>query len=347
MPGHDIFAIGASAGGVETLIQLVRGLPSDLPAAVFIVLHIPAHAVSALPSILRRSCALQVDHAKDGMPVEYGHVYIAPPDHHLLIKPGHIHLARGPRENGHRPAVDPLFRTAARAYGPQVIGVVLSGALDDGTAGLAAIKMRGGLAVVQDPADALYDGMPRSAIEHVEIDHILPVSEIPSMLSRLAREPVHDALVRPVDDDLEYETEMAELDGDALRGENRAGTPSGFACPACGGALFEVRDNNLLHFRCRVGHAYASESLLDAQAENLEEALWIALRALEERAALLRRVANRGRESGHQGTADRFKSHSDDAEEKAEVIRRILLNGFVDKAIPNYDDESRSARSKT
>jgi two-component system, chemotaxis family, protein-glutamate methylesterase/glutaminase len=176
MPDHDIVVVGASAGGVEALIRLVASVPAQLPAAVFVVLHVPPSGTSALPDILGRSGPLPAGHVKDGEPIEHGRIYVAPPDHHLLLRPGHVHLARGPRENGHRPAVDPLFRSAAREYATRVVGMVLSGALDDGTAGLVASRARGGLAVVQDPADALYSGMPVNALHHVAVDHVLPAT---------------------------------------------------------------------------------------------------------------------------------------------------------------------------
>src|SRR5207244_2427388 len=167
MPGRDIIVVGASAGGVEALATLVRGLPADLPAAVFVVLHVPPHGTSVLPQILTRAGRLPAKHAVDGEAIQAGRIYVAPPDHHLLVKPGYVRVAHGPRENGHRPAVDALFRTAARTYGHRVAGVVLTGVLDDGTAGLIAVKLRGGAALVQHPDDALYDGMPRSALDNV------------------------------------------------------------------------------------------------------------------------------------------------------------------------------------
>ncbi len=192
MPGHDIIVIGASAGGVEALTNLVSLLPGELPASLFIVLHVPPHGSSVLPRILGRKSQLPVVHASHGEPILPGRVYVAPPDHHLLIRRGVIHLSRGPRENGHRPALDPLFRSAAVAYGPRVVGVVLSGSLDDGTAGLEAIKQRGGLAMVQDPNEALYPGMPRSAVETVAVDHVAPISELAVLLDHLAHDAVED-----------------------------------------------------------------------------------------------------------------------------------------------------------
>src|SRR5215207_239744 len=189
MSGHDIIVVGASAGGVEALSQLVASLPPDLPASVFIVLHIPAEGTSVLPRILNRAGPLPAIHPLDGQVIEKGHVYIAPPDHHLLIKQGYVELTRGPRDNGHRPSVDPLFRSAARAYGRRVVGVVLTGALDDGTAGLLAVGMRGGICVVQDPQDALYAGMPQSAIDNVEVDHVVPLAEMGELLMQLAQTP--------------------------------------------------------------------------------------------------------------------------------------------------------------
>src|SRR3982750_3657394 len=190
MPGHDIIVMGASAGGVEALSQLVRTLPEDLPAAVFVVLPVRAPATSGLRHTLSRNGPLAATHPADGEAIEPGRIYVARSDRHLIIHPERIRLSLGPRENGHRPAVDPLFRSAARSYGRRVVGVILSGTLDDGTAGLAAVKMRGGLSIVQDPDDALYTGMPRSAIEHVAVDHVVPLSQIAPILTRLAHESV-------------------------------------------------------------------------------------------------------------------------------------------------------------
>src|SRR5437588_11068380 len=186
MPGHDIIVVGASAGGVEALVTLARSLQRNLQAAVFVVLHIPAQSPSLLPEILGRAGPLKAVQATDDMQIEQGHIYVAPPDHHMLMELGKVRVVRGPKENRHRPAVDPLFRSAALAYGPRVIGVILTGALDDGTAGLLAVKRRGGIAVVQDPSEAMYPSMPSSALAHVEVDHVLSLADIGPLLGRLA-----------------------------------------------------------------------------------------------------------------------------------------------------------------
>jgi two-component system chemotaxis response regulator CheB len=192
MLGHDIIVVGASAGGVQALTKLASGLPRNLPAAVFVVLHIAPQAASVLPILLSRAGPLPAAHPFDGEAIEHGRIYIAPPDWHLQLKPGCIHLTQGAKENYLRPAADPLFRTAAQAYGPRVVGVVLSGNLHDGTAGLQAVKGKGGVTVCQNPAEALYSGMPLSACENVEVDWVLPVSEIAAVLARLASEPVEE-----------------------------------------------------------------------------------------------------------------------------------------------------------
>jgi two-component system chemotaxis response regulator CheB len=326
MPGHDIIVIGASAGGVDALRTLVGGLSPDLPAAIFVVVHVPSHGPSVLPKIVSRSGPLRAVHPHDRQAISRGLIYIAPPDYHLLIKPGHVRVTRGPRENKHRPAADALFRTAAKAYGGRVIGVVLSGVLDDGTAGLAAIKHAGGVAVVQDPADALYDGMPLSALNSVAVDYSLPVAEIPALLVRLVGEPAPEpppglGLVG----DPAKEADMAELDPDAVHDHHRPGTPSAFACPECGGTLWEIHDGELLRFRCRVGHAYSAQTLMADQADGLESALWTALRALEEQGALAQRMADRARSRGHAGVASEYERQVRDATEHAETVRRVLL----------------------
>ena len=203
--GHDVIAVGASAGGVEALIDLVRDLPEDLPAAIFVVLHVAATETSALPRILARHSPLPVKHAVDGEPIVLGQIYVAPPDRHLLVHEDHVRVVRGPRENNHRPAVDPLFRSAALAYGPRVVGVVLSGSLDDGAAGLQAISLAGGIGIVQDPEDALYRGMPENAIAADEPDYVVPLDEVADILRRLTQEPAEEG-PDEVPDDVAQET---------------------------------------------------------------------------------------------------------------------------------------------
>jgi two-component system chemotaxis response regulator CheB len=315
---------------VEALSQLVSELPADLPAAIFIVLHVSPHSVSVLPNILQRSGKLPAKHPESGENIRHGQIFVAPPDHHLLLHRDVVHVARGPRENGHRPAVDPLFRTAARRFGRRVIGVILSGTLDDGTAGLAAVKERGGVAVVQDPEDAMHTGMPTSAIENVDVDHILPLSRIASTLVELTRQPVEDEGEDTMMDDMEMEAEMAELEPSALHQDSRPGVASGFTCPECHGALFELKNGERLRFRCRVGHAYSADSLLAEQSSSLEAALWTALRALEETAALANRVAERAHARNRPMAANRFVEQAREAERSADVIRKVLLNGSGD-----------------
>ncbi|MBC8122801.1 MAG: chemotaxis protein CheB [Gemmatimonadaceae bacterium] len=334
MPCRDIIVIGASAGGVEALSQLIGSLPADLPAALFVVLHVPTHGKSAMPKILNRSGPLLASHPKDGEAIVHGHVYVAPPDYHLLVKHDHIALVRGPRENSHRPAIDPLFRSAARAYGRRVVGVVLSGLLDDGTAGLLTIKEHGGTALVQDPDDALFTGMPRSAIENVKVDSVLSLSGLASELVRLAYEPVEE--IDSVSD-LKFETDIVQVDL-SLPNSKRPGTLSGFGCPDCGGTLWEINDGQMLRFRCRTGHAYSVDSLLAEQSDALEEALWTALRALEENAALARRLAERARARNYTRTAERFDLQVREAEQRVEAVRRLLLEGTLTRTPPTRNE---------
>lgn len=321
IPGRDIIVIGASAGGVQALCKVVQDLPPDLPAAVFVVLHISPDGYSALPAILSRSGRLPASHPSDGEVIQPGRVYVAPPDRHLAIRNGNVHLSRNASENGHRPAVDVLFRSAARWYGPRVAGVVLTGNLDDGTAGLAAIKKCGGVAVVQDPQDADYPSMPRSAITHVEVDHVLPLAEVGGLLDRLLREP------RPAIEGLCGEAEE-EPDTMGISEDpeiSRGAEPSGLTCPECGGSLFEKPGERPLHFRCRTGHAYSPDSLLSKQFHSLEGSLWAALRALEENATLSRRLEHRSREHGNEFTSKRYEKRAQEAEKHAEALRKILV----------------------
>ena len=324
MPDHGIVVVGASAGGVDALIDLAASLPADLPAAVFVVLHLPATGTSALPEILRRHGPLPAAHVKDGEPILPGRVYVAPPDHHVLLRSGHVHLSRGPRENGHRPAIDPLFRSAAREYATRVIGLVLSGALDDGTAGLLAIKSRGGTTVVQDPADALYPGMPGNALAHVQVDHVAAAPSIGKLLARLIAN-LDEPPGAPAPSDTPVEVETEGLAVEAFEG-NHPGRPSGFSCPDCDGVLWQIQDGGLERYRCRLGHAWSPESLLTQQSEALEAALWVALRSLEERAALARRLAESARRRGYTITATRFEEQAAEAQQAARLVRDMLLD---------------------
>jgi two-component system chemotaxis response regulator CheB len=325
MVGRDIVVIGGSAGSIEAVTEVVRGLPSDFPAAVFVVVHFPGSVSSTLPRILSRAGSLIAAHARDGEPIEPGRIYVAPPDYHLLLSDGHTRLTKGPKENGHRPALDPLFRTAAHSFGARVIGVVLSGNLNDGTAGLLSIKQREGIAIVQSLGTALYQGMPRSAIDHVAVDHVLSPSEIPLLLSELVLEPVSHLKVVPMSPDPPAEQQADEF---ALADRHKQpGIPSTMSCPECHGTLWEVKDEDLVRFRCRVGHAYSDEALLVHQSEQLEAALWTALRALEEHSALARRLAARANSRGHSHSASSFTEQAVDAEHHASVIRTVLDQG--------------------
>jgi len=347
MPGRDIIVVGASAGGVEALATLARGLPADIPAAIFVVLHVSPHGTSVLPRIISRAGRLPATHAWDREPIRPGRIYVAPPDRHLLLKSGHVRVARGPTENSHRPAIDPLFRTAARGYGRRVIGVVLSGLLDDGTAGLLAIKERGGLAVVQHPDDAMFPSMPRSVMDNLTVDHAVPVAELGALLERLAKEPVPAASQPAAPTEMQVEADMAELELDALENPRRPGAPSGFACPACGGALWELRDGELIRYRCRVGHAWSPDSLLAEQSGAVETALWSALRALEELAALAQNMAQRAAQRGNDPIARKFADQARECESDARLIREVLLakrGENTESVQPDADIQSSAGR---
>lgn len=324
--GRDIVCIGASAGGVQLLSDIVQALPADYPGSIFVVLHVPPDNPSVLARVLDRKSALRAVHPEDGQAIEPGTVYVAPPDHHLLVKRGVVRVTRGPKENGFRPAVDPLFRTAAVAYGPRTVGVVLSGNLDDGTVGLAVIKRRGGVAIAQDPGDAIYPGMPRSAVERVAVDYVLPARDVPELLVRLSAEPSasEGTPVMMDDDDVQLEADIAELDADSMPKIPPPGRPSGYGCPDCGGALFALSNGDVVHFRCRVGHASSTDALMNRQGEALDAALWTALRALEENVTLSLSVAERLRGRGSDTAAKRFEAQAQVALRNAETIRAVL-----------------------
>jgi two-component system chemotaxis response regulator CheB len=318
-PVHTV-AIGASAGGIEALRNLVAALPVDFSATVLVVLHLPPRGTSVLPQILARAGSLPAAAVEDGMPAEGGRIYVAPPDCHLLAEDGVLRLDHGPRTNGHRPAIDPLFESVARAYGDGCAGVVLSGVLDDGTAGLMAIKRVGGLTLVQDPGEALYDMMPRSAIEVVTPDHVGTAHQLGELLARIV-----DGT--PPDPSPGVERARQELLIEVDRGSSdnpQPGSITGLTCPECNGAIWLDENGDVARFACRTGHEFSIEAFSAAQAERVEAALYTALRTLEERAALYRRMAERHRTSGNTRTAERFALRAENAVQHAFVLREVI-----------------------
>jgi two-component system chemotaxis response regulator CheB len=325
----DVVVVGASAGGVEALRAFAAGLPVGLAAPVVVVLHIPRNAPSALPAILARSGPLRCVEAQHGAALEAGVVHVAPADWHVLVADGRLVLSTGPAENGHRPAVDPLFRSAALAHGPRAVGVVLSGTRDDGTSGLAAIADRGGAALVQDPREALYTTMPASALEHVAGARALPAlklgAEIAEVLARARTGPLERAVP---DDLLAAEHRIAAGEPGALVAASLpAAVPSGLSCPDCNGVLFEIPGRPAPRFRCRVGHAWTGEALALGQGDGVETALWTALRTLEERVALLNELAAHAETHGQSRSARRHADRAAEAAVDAAAVRALLDRG--------------------
>lgn len=325
MPAHDIIVVGASMGGLEALRVLLPGLPRDIPAALFVVWHISAESLGLLPDLLREASLLPIANAQDGEPIQHGHLYVAPPDQHLLLERGHVRLTRGPKENRFRPAADPLFRSAAAAYGPRVVGVVLSGGLDDGTAGLWTVKDRGGVTVVQDPLDAIEPSMPRSALRQVGVDHVLPAPAIGPLLGALAQRDVRHEGGAPVSDQLHIETQIALADNALHAGVMQLGALSPFTCPECHGTLVQITAGGPLRFRCHTGHAYSASSLLADVSESIEDTLWSAIRVIEERVLLLRDMATHMHEAGDTAGAEHCLAQVREAEQQAQLVRLAVL----------------------
>ena len=324
MPNHDIIVMGASAGGLSVFNRIIKELPEHLNAAVFIVWHVSPFSTSILPEILNRAAKLKAKHPVDGESIEKGKIYVAPPDHHLLLELGRIRLTKGPKENRFRPAIDPLFRSAAYAYGSRVVGVVLSGALDDGTAGLWAIKDRGGIAVVQDPAEAEQRSMPASALANVQVDHCLAVSDIAPLLIALTQRAVEERRI-PVSKDLEIETKIA-LGGDAADLDvQQLGEISEFTCPDCHGTLVKLTNDKLLRFRCHTGHSFGGASLVAELTDSIEETVWTAIRVVEERIRLLKHLAQHASDLEQTEAIRTLERELQENERRADLLRQAAM----------------------
>jgi two-component system chemotaxis response regulator CheB len=319
---RDVIVVGGSAGALEALRRLVAGLPADLGAAVFVVIHRGAGSPPVLAELLDAAGPLPAVVAEEGTRFAPGRIHVAPPDHHLLVGRDHLHVRRGPRENRARPAIDVLFRAAAVNCSTRVVGVLLSGLLDDGTAGLLAIRRCGGVALVQEPEDALFPDMPRSAIDHGAADHVLPARRLAGCVAALARGPRPPAVEAP--ERLRLETLIAaqELRMDPDR--NPLGTLSASTCPECHGAMYEMQEDGVLRYRCHTGHAFTGEALRAAGAEDLEGILYNALRAQKEQMALCRRLADDARRRRHLSSADEHERRARSYAEGAQIIGRLL-----------------------
>ena len=332
--------VGASAGGVEALRAVVHELPQNLAATVFVVLHLPPSGTSVLPRILRRAGTLPAVHASNGAIFERGCIYIAPPDQHMRFLDGAVTLDRGPRENGHRPAVDPMFRSAAKAFGGRVIGVVLSGVLDDGAEGLVSVKEAGGATLVQSASDAMYPTMPAAAIEAVgEPDVVGTASELAAAIVELTKQPPPGPVPAAQPDPSVEEETFIEVER-SVSEQPRAGRPSGYTCPECHGVLWETHEGLVMRYRCRTGHEFSPETLVIEQHEHVERALWAALRALEEKAAMLRRLSTRFKERDQRRTAVRLERKATAILEEAVTIRSILRD--LEPVADAFDEEKAS-----
>jgi two-component system, chemotaxis family, protein-glutamate methylesterase/glutaminase len=303
----------------------VSGLPFNLPAALFIVVHIPPNSCSALPTILSRAGPLPTTHAVDGEAIQQGCTYSACPDHHLVIQHQYVRVTHGPKENRFLPEIDVLFRSAAYAYGPRVIGMILSGQLDDGTAGLWAVKDRGGLAIVQEPDEALYSSMPFSAMQHVTVDNCLALAEIAPLLEHLVGQPAAQEAAYPVSKVLEVETGIT-LEAKALEsGLKQLGQLSPYTCPECHGVLLQLQDGGIMRFRCHTGHAFSAKSLLADMREEIEQTLWSTVRGLEGNILLLQHLARHAEERNDHATATSIRQKLQHVVQHMDRVRQVTI----------------------
>lgn len=324
MRGKDIIVIGGSAGAIEPIRSILARLPKDFPAALFIVIHTSADSPGVLNSIFDSAGPLPAVFPNGEQKISRGRIYVGRPDHHLIIERGRVGSAKGPKENRFRPAIDPLFRSAAQTYGPRVIGIVFSGGLDDGTSGLWTVKQMGGTAIVQDPQEALVSSMPQSAMNHVRVDHVLPAVEIAPLLLKLVSTPA-DAKEADsvVPDDVVIEVKIAIADSAMDAGVLRLGSPSNYACPECHGVLLEVKERPPIRFRCHTGHAYTLESLMSEMDEMIEESLWNAIRALEERSLLLRQADSHL--AGSHVSDKEYLRRAEESQQRADAVREVVF----------------------
>jgi two-component system chemotaxis response regulator CheB len=324
---RNIVVIGASAGGFEALKKIVAGLPGDIDASIFIVWHISPDVRGILPQVLNKLGGLLAAHAIDKELIKPGRIYVAPPDHHMLIEKDTVRISKGPKENRFRPAIDPLFRSAALAYGPRVLGVVLSGALDDGSAGIWAVKQRGGIAIVQDPGDAEVSSMPENAMRAVEVDYRLPASELGGLLTKLVQgEATHteEFSLHP-DKQTQIEVNIAMEDKAFQYNLREFGKLSPYTCPECHGVLALIQEGGRIRFRCHTGHAFSSDSLLANITDKIEESLWSTIRNMQESIMFLNHMGDHFAENNKPKLAAMYFKKAQEAEKRADIVRQAVF----------------------
>ncbi|AOM79638.1 chemotaxis protein CheB [Pedobacter steynii] len=323
MEKRNIVVIGGSTGGFEAFKRIVQGLPPDLDASIFIVWHMSPNIRGILPEVLNKLNTIKAAHAYDNELIVSNRIYVAPPDHHLLIEEGRVRVTHGPKENRFRPAVDPLFRSAAYAYGKRVIGVVLSGGLDDGTAGLWRIKFSGGLAVVQDPNDAEVASMPENALREVEIDYCVALDDMPALLVKLSQEVIGSTEIMK-DEKTKIEINIAAEENALKQGSLNIGVLSPYTCPECHGVLSKIMDGDLSRFRCHTGHAYSADTLMASVTEKIEDSLYSAVRGMDESILLLNHIGDHYAEANQPKLAAVYFKKAKEAEGRSNLVRKAV-----------------------
>ncbi|MBV9251375.1 MAG: chemotaxis protein CheB [Acetobacteraceae bacterium] len=322
MGNRDVVSIGTSAGGVEALLFLAKHLPQRFPATILITIHLPSHFRSTLDDILSRAGPLTASFAEDGEPTKKGHMHLAPPGRHLLLDGDRLALGSGARENNARPAIDPMLRSAAVCCSGRTVGVVLTGTLGDGASGLWALGRSGGITVVQDPRDAAFPEMPSNALSQIQPDHVAPLAQIPALLERLTHEPAGQAL--PLPEGIRFEVEVARNGISEMDRMDRIGRRSVLSCPDCGGVMWEIGENDLVRYRCHIGHAYTAEMMSVAMDEALRRALASAKRGFQERRALMEKLEKHASDDGHTQLAATWRAKAEEFRREADVIHNAI-----------------------
>ncbi len=341
---QKIIVIGASSGGFEAFKTIVKALPPNFNASIFIVWHMSPDIPGILPTVLNRQNTIYAAHAYDKEEIVPNRIYIAPPDHHLLVENATVRVTHGPKENRFRPAIDPLFRSAAYTFGTRVIGVVLSGALDDGTAGLWTIKHYGGITVVQDPMDAEVPSMPENALREVEVDYCVAVSDLAPLLVRLSQEKSAENFLVMKDKQTEKEIAVAAGDNALKKGLFQMGELSPYACPECHGVLSKLKNGNITRFRCHTGHSYSADALMAAITERIEDSLYNAIRGMDESIMLLNHIGDHFAEINNPKLAAMYFQKAKEAEARSQLVQKAALNNVQldkDKILHEAEEEEK------